>query len=795
MANERNHSMTETTELGNLKPSVEFSTKAETLINLKKHLLTADILPLYFFTVANWLNQKEKIIAELASLPWFNKRLVVRSSATSEDTKESSLAGLFTSIVGVKGKIEVIDAIDTVIQSYPLNETDHQILIQPYLENVKIFGVAFGHDPNTNGPYLVINYDDYSHSTESITSGKCKSSKCFIWHRACQVMPRGFLEKIILLINELEELFQTNLLDIEFAITEDNEIFLFQARPLIIKASEFVAKQTHQKIIARIANKISMNSKQHPYLFGKQSIYGVMPDWNPAEIIGVRPRPLSLSLYRLLVTDSVWAYQRDNYGYNNLRSFPLLLDFEGLPYIDVRVSFNSFLPKGLPEELAERLVNYYIDRLIEAPELHDKVEFEIIFSSYTLDLKDRLTKLIGYGFTIDDCQTIANSLIYLTNKIINNRDGLWKKDLEKIYDLQKRQDLLFDSQLDPISKMYWILEDCKRYGTLPFAGLARAGFIAVQLLKSFMAIGIINQEEYAKFFSSLDTISSKINHDFTHVSREIFLRKYGHLRPGTYDILSARYDETPDSYFDYNHMCTPNHKPDIKSFSLSINQLRAIQHKTDADGLQINVLELLEFIKTAIESREYSKFIFTRSVSEFLKLLGEYANQQGFSTEDCSYLDAHVIETLYGSSTDPHEIILHSIALGKERYAVTKTINLPPLICTADEAWQFHFPETLPNFITQKTCIGPVTFAHFSKELLAHSILFIPSADPGYDWIFSHSIAGFVTQFGGINSHMAIRAGELGIPAVIGVGETNYQHWSKAKKLQIDSINKQVHIL
>ena len=47
-----------------------------------------------------------------------------------------------------------------------------------------------------------------------------------------------------------------------------------------------------------------------------------MPDWNPAEMIGIRPRPLALSLYQNLITDSTWAYQRDNYGYRNVRGFP-----------------------------------------------------------------------------------------------------------------------------------------------------------------------------------------------------------------------------------------------------------------------------------------------------------------------------------------------------------------------------------------------------------------------------------------------------------------------------------------
>ena len=34
-----------------------------------------------------------------------------------------------------------------------------------------------------------------------------------------------------------------------------------------------------------------------------------------------------------------------------------------------------------------------------------------------------------------------------------------------------------------------------------------------------------------------------------------------------------------------------------------------------------------------------------------------------------------------------------------------------------------------------------------------------------------------VTQYGGANSHMAIRCAELGIPAVIGAGEKSFEEW------------------
>ena len=42
---------------------------------------------------------------------------------------------------------------------------------------------------------------------------------------------------------------------------------------------------------------------------------------------------------------------------------------------------------------------------------------------------------------------------------------------------------------------------------------------------------------------------------------------------------------------------------------------------------------------------------------------------------------------------------------------------------------------------------------------------------------------------------MAIRAGELGLPAVIGAGEILYKRWSNAKSLHIDCASRKVEII
>ena len=102
-------------------------------------------------------------------------------------------------------------------------------------------------------------------------------------------------------------------------------------------------------------------------------------------------------------------------------------------------TFNSFIPSRLEENIAIKLVDYYIDRVINQPALHDKIEFEIVYSCYTLDLPERIKKLNDYGFSDQECNTIVNSLKQLTNVIIHSKKGLWHYDAKKIEVLNYRR--------------------------------------------------------------------------------------------------------------------------------------------------------------------------------------------------------------------------------------------------------------------------------------------------------------------------------------------------------------------
>ena len=772
----------------------KLGTKAQTLKTLYQQLKIARILPQFSFTVADWNCKRAELISAFSELEW-KGNVIVRSSSLNEDTQSTSQAGKFESIGNVRGILAFENAVNQVIQSYDDDNGANQVLVQPMLESVKLCGVAFTLEPSTLGNYYVVNYDETG-STSAITSGNGKQAYLYYQFKDAdlKVTPRK-LKALIETLKELEEFFGQDNLDVEFAVTENGTLYILQVRALCVPEKR-IDRTRQARELERIVGKIKKNRERKPFLCGEKAVYSVMTDWNPAEMIGVRPKSLALSLYQEIITDSVWAYQRDNYGYRNLRSFPLMVDFCGLPYIDVRVSFNSFIPAELDEEISEKLVNYYIDQLVKNPQNHDKAEFEIVFSCYTLDLPERIRILKEYDFTDDEIEKILAALRNVTNHIIDHKTGLWRKDYAKIHYLEKRYEEILESEMDEPEKVYWLLEDCKRYGTLPFAGLARAAFIAVQLLRSMIACGILTKDDYESFMNGVDTVSSRMNHDYRELSRSAFLKKYGHLRPGTYDISSLRYDEAPELYFDWQDKAEcGDHKKDI--FRMSIPQLNNLRSKLNENGLTNDVLELMDFIKTVIEGREYGKFAFTRNLSKAIQMIKDIGEKEGIPKEDCAYVNARVIKELYVSTKDVKTVFEHSIEQGKADCEMTKAITLPPFISCEQDVMGFYYPDSEPNFVTSGKVNAEVRILEekIETEELAGKILLIPSADPGYDWIFSHGIKGFITMYGGANSHMAIRAGELGIPAAVGVGTKAFEKYKSAKVLELDALNRAIYII
>ena len=205
-----------------------------------------------------------------------------------------------------------------------------------------------------------------------------------------------------------------------------------------------------------------------------------------------------------------------------------------------------------------------------------------------------------------------------------------------------------------------MLEDAKRYGTLPFAGLARAGFIAIQMLKSMVSVGVLSIDEHDLFLEGISTVSGKLTNDRNNLDKFNFLSSYGHLRLGTYDILSLRYDEAPDLYFDWKDK--PSNTPNSsKQFTLSISQMKEISKLLKYHELELTPVDLFDFMQSGIELRELAKFHFSKNLSDALVLIYELGVHYGFSREELSFCDITVFKDLYIGANNPRDLMLRSI--------------------------------------------------------------------------------------------------------------------------------------
>jgi len=779
-------------------------TKAETLENLAGLVRRSVIGEVLRFTAGQWRSDRDAVVRSVRER-FPGGLLAVRSSSIAEDGWAASAAGCYRSLLNVDAAspAAVVDAVESVLASYGDDDPRHQVLVQPMLRDVRLSGVLTTRTLNHGAPYYTINFDDRESSTDSVTSGSCGGLRTLVVARFAAALPPGApagLDRLLDAARELEQLVGHDALDIEFALSRDNTVHVLQLRPIAVRHGyRWIADSDVRRALVAAADEFRRHATPAPHLFGSQALYGVMPDWNPAEIIGPKPRRLALSLYRYLVTDHTWATQRAEYGYRDVRPQPLVMTFAGHPYVDVRASFNSFIPAALSDDLAGRLVEHYLAQLRAQPHLHDKIEFDVAFTCYAFDFDQAAAeRLAPAGFSAADIAALRQALLKITANAARRADA----DLQPIELLTRRREAVLAAHLPPLERARLLLDDCLRLGTLPFAHLARGAFVATALLRSLESRGLLPTAEKEAFLGAVQTVVRDIKRDGGRVAAgempwETFVAKYGHLRPGTYDITSPRYGEDPERYL-RQLVAAPDddHVPDAEH-AWSRDTQRRVAQALEESGLGLDLPTLQHFMLTAIRGREYSKFVFTANLSAALDALVEFGRTRDLSREALSHLS--IEELLRGRLETPlgdaDEELRRRAEHEMELHRVSQVIELPPLVTRVEDFEGFEVPPSQPNFVTRHRVTGPVVEVDADGVDLRGRIALVPSADPGFDWLFSHEIAGLITMYGGSNSHMTIRAAELDLPAAIGVGEALYRTLAAATMIDLDCGARRLRVL
>lgn len=718
--------------------------------------------------------------------------LAVRSSARGEDSTEASFAGQLTSIVGVRTESDLRAALSTCFasgdraasQSYQ-EHFGHRlkgmnVLVQRMVEP-RFSGVFFSRDPRrpegartndlrlqTTQSWIVEGVEGFGEQLVSgaVTPFRFTASGETSSRPAPSDWTPEDLTRVVQMGLEAQNVFQYPV-DVEWAIDRDGRLWMLQARAITTNGTAIKAE--HSDLVQlELARLIKTN--------------GPHTTWDSQTFVewtGV-PSKLSLSVWqRAFAPRGAFVQALREVGYAG--SDP---SFQGDSSLLEEVFGRACLNLTRLEPLFFGKVPY---RFISKPHPHLEFDWRKIDLPTILHAPSAIARMTKVAWTLqnqDSLRETCEAKLRAFSVSRESRESTLPVAGASVSALVK--DLSLEAEQFATEALLW-----------PFI-LAITVEAHMETLELVLAKDL--GRDPARLLLSqwmsrdLHTVTSEMESahrdaNFHPERRPAFFEAFGHRGPGELDLARERWSELSDRAFTKeNHVETSNRLATTVSESLRFEA--DVEERVHAIRRPY-VRSAWTSLKALLELRERWKMEIMKSYARLRRLALEIGRSTGLG-EDVFALDLQELEGFAKetSAVDPTtmtenssrlEALRSAIREARERREAFRQVRLPVSFTLADlqssidgtatPVESLESPLVLGESLSPGVAHGEVRVVRDPKdfELSAtwpeNVVLVAEATDPGWTPLFRRARA-VVVERGGVLSHCAIVAREMGLPAV-----------------------------
>ncbi|OIQ20931.1 MAG: phosphoenolpyruvate synthase [Bacteriovorax sp. MedPE-SWde] len=693
-----------------------------------------------------------KKISEFAGSGDFT--LAVRSSATGEDSKENSFAGQNSTFLFVDNDEDLKLAIENCFNSIHKEssrayrkhflgsdkEVPMNVVIQRMIDPA-YSGVYFSRDPRGKIDGWMYEYIDGV--GEDLVSGKRTPTIVSEGSNNYKEISESQENALLNYSRQVEAEYKDEF-DIEWAIDKDGVVFILQARPITAKSSISNLKVLGKKELKRLEDNFSVNTVWDGQTFA---------EWTVAPTV---------------LTTELWAN-----SFRREQAFDLAL--KKLGYLGFKEDQNdslldtvfgkSYINLNKLGELYFGPIPYSIEPV---PRPHLKFHFSKISPKVVFNTPKTVLRMIKVGLSINTHR--KDMIEEATRELVNLSTLLKRPNDPEIYrswsDQKLNERIAKECHLFHERTLVWpyVLISLTETTIQTLISLLKSIYpqdTANELIKKWSGQGI-NSETYemGRYFKKACAKPEM---------RPLFLERYGHRGPGELDLSSKRWSEIgEDAFYDLSLEDYEKSKMSREDYDV---EAEIEEMKTFKKSI---VLEEWRILKSLLELREKWKMALLKPYCHIRFLLLEKERRLGIENEsDIFWLSLEEV-------THFEESMKTLIRERKAEAASLKNFNFSTVASLSEIKDVINGEIKVDNSLSGEGISAGIVKGEIvvinnpgdwkSVNWPNNPIVVAQSTDPGWTPVFTKA-SGIIVERGGVLSHCAIVAREMGIPAISGINQ------------------------